>query len=187
MSEKVQQNKQFEKKCEIHEGQDIIYIQTGDQKQKQIGVCVECITANGLQGQNLMTLNSILNDMKNENSISQSYPHFKGNDILKKYSASYNSLGYLDPSKQIEEYNEIFANSLQFIKNALKQKQDTHFVDKIGLINSYNKVAQKGEFLTNFNDYMSDTNDKEFSHELSSFNKNIILTIHVLRLLIITV
>ncbi|KAL4461285.1 hypothetical protein ABPG72_009205 [Tetrahymena utriculariae] len=113
-----------------------------------------------------------------DNPISKRYPIFQEKNILRSVLHEYVSQQYKDPLQEVKTFlgelkNKISA-SIENIEQQIQQNPQQHFVGKIDLLNYYEKISQKGQFITLVNDYMSDSTNSgidlaQFLHEL---NKN---------------
>ncbi|KAL4512880.1 hypothetical protein ABPG72_017565 [Tetrahymena utriculariae] len=153
-----------QRKCLNHENKDIIYLQTVLKKQKQLGVCVECITSNDLDGKNLILVSEIEDMINKKIEFFKKFPKLEDSNFLKNYQDEYSSSEYLDPQSNLKDFflglkNKI-GNSIENIEKQIIQKAQENLVDKSQLLKTYDQILDKGKFLTFFKDFMLDDQDK---------------------------
>ncbi|KAL4481744.1 hypothetical protein ABPG74_007833 [Tetrahymena malaccensis] len=155
-----QQSNNQQKVCQQHQDKNIILLQIGKEKQKQIGVCEECITSNELKGKYLISVMDFQNFVTKPNQILTKFPTLKNKNLLQEYNKEYTSQENRDPVETLKTFFSDFKTEIISLiddqANQIEQNFKQKLISKVELVQTYEQICQKGKLKAEMQNYLLD-------------------------------
>ncbi|KAL4481743.1 hypothetical protein ABPG74_007832 [Tetrahymena malaccensis] len=173
IQQEEEQSKKYERQCHYHEKENIIYLQIGKIKQKQIGACSQCFIKNELNGKNLILVSDVQNLSDQTKQILVSFPKLD-KQLLSEYQSEYESKEYIDVQNIVANLKNKIGNSIENLEKSILSQAEKNCVYKSELLKKYDQISNKGQFITLFKEYMIDNqvDDNDLSKFISNINQN---------------
>ncbi|KAL4453465.1 hypothetical protein ABPG74_017672 [Tetrahymena malaccensis] len=173
---------QFNKICQLHDGQQIKFIQLVNEASQQLDLCSECVTDLNINGQNLLLVEDLLDACNKE--IILNWPPLKNKQITDEFERNFKHLE--ETQENIATFFETFQiDLLKKISDLRKQvflQLEKKNNENISILQKYNQIADKEKLQQLCKDYFSnsDINGLKFrefineSYQKSSQNEQIL-------------
>ncbi|KAL4508883.1 hypothetical protein ABPG73_006269 [Tetrahymena malaccensis] len=162
IQQEEEQSKKYERQCHYHEKENIIYLQIGKIKQKQIGACSQCFIKNELNGKNLILVSDVQNLSDQTKQILVSFPKLD-KQLLSEYQSEYESKEYIDVQNIVANLKNKIGNSIENLEKSILSQAEKNCVYKSELLKKYDQISNKGNYIQSI--------QQDIIDQLQAFNK----------------